>query len=104
MPQIIFADLAQADFVRIRDFYQDLPEVGRRALQTIKIGLLRLVEYPSIGKPNERDGGVTRLLPIGFGASGFMVKYYFDTSTQTILILGVRSFREAGFSSETMPL
>ena len=95
--KIVFTESSQNNILQIRNFYIEIPEIGKRAIQTIKMGLLRLIEFPNLGKPNSEDGGETRLFPIGFGASGYLVKYRFIEVDNTIVILGIRAFKQAGF-------
>lgn len=99
MPQIkvIFTESAEKNILQVRDFYSEIPEVGMRAIQAIKTGLYRIADFPNIGRPNDEDGGETRLLFIGFGASGYVVKYRLIENEKCALILGVRSFKQAGF-------
>ena len=95
--KIILTASAENNIIQIRDFYRELPEVGKRAIEAVKIGLFRLVDFPNIGKPNPEDDGITRLLPIGFGGSGYLVKYRYLEPENTIVILGIRAFKQAGF-------
>lgn len=95
--RIILTASAEKNIAQIRDFYNEIPDVGKRAIETVKGGLFRLVDYPNIGKPNPEDDGVTRLLPIGFGGSGYLVKYRHLEIESTIVILGIRAFKQAGF-------
>jgi plasmid stabilization system protein ParE len=99
MPQIkiVLTASAENNILQIRDFYREIPDIGKRAIDTVKGGLFRLVEFPNIGKPNPEDEGITRLLPIGFGGSGYLVKYRFIENENTIVILGIRAFKQAGF-------
>lgn len=99
MPQITLVSTESAirNIEQIRSFYSDIPDVGRRAIETISKNLLRLTHFPSIGKPNPEDQGITRLLLIEFGASGYVVKYRYLETEQKIVLLGIRNFRQLGF-------
>lgn len=99
MSQIVIIPTASAiqNIEQIRVFYSEIPDVGRRAIETISKSLRRLTTLPNIGKPNPEDDGATRLLSIDFGASGYVVKYRYLEAEQKILILGIRNFRQAGF-------
>jgi len=99
MPQITLFSTESAirNIEQIRDFYSDIPDVGRRAIETIGKNLLRLTQFPRIGKPNPEDQGTTRLLLIEFGASGYVVKYRYLETEHKIIILGIRNFRQSGF-------
>ena len=95
--KVILTTSAENNIVQIREFYRDIPKVGKRAIEAVKGGLFRLVDYPNIGKPNPEDDGVTRLLPIGFGGSGYLVKYRYLEIESIIVVLGIRAFKQAGF-------
>lgn len=99
MPQIklVPTESSRRNLEDIRAFYDEVPEVGERAIQAIKSGLIRLIEFPNLGKPNNEDDGETRLLPIGFGASGYLVKYRYLEQQSIVVLLGIRAFKQAGF-------
>ena len=59
--KVILTASAENNIIQIREFYRDIPDVGKRAIEAVKGGLFRLVDYPNIGKPNPEDDGVTRL-------------------------------------------
>jgi plasmid stabilization system protein ParE len=97
MPQITYVQNALENLGEIAEFWRENPTIGRRAIQEIRERIKKLKTLPNIGKPSPDDAGKTRLLTVPFGSSGYVVRYCFDPTLDTVFILAVRNFRQAGF-------
>ena len=76
MTPVRIAGLARLDLGRLSDFMSELsPGAERRAMQSIRVGLIGLTEYPMRGV--ELQPGLRKLI-IPFGQSGYVVRYRFD--------------------------
>lgn len=98
MPHLTYTKNALENFVAIAEFWREIPEVGKRAIVEIQEQAKKLKTLPNIGKPCPDDDGATRLLLVRFGSSGYVVRYRYDQPTDTVFVLAVRNFRQAGFT------
>ena len=89
--------LGAGDKGRFRDFLApESPLTANRAIQIIRQGVGRLIDFPEMGTAMN-DGTQRRELYIKFGKSAFVVRYILDYETDTIRILRVwhsRKIRE----------
>lgn len=98
MAQVIYASRALTDLDRLADFLLDTEPAA--ALETVSLisEAMRILEnHPLIGRPIEQD---LRELVISRGRSGYLALYSYEREQDTILVLGVRHQREAGYISE----
>jgi toxin ParE1/3/4 len=71
---LIWTSTALADLQRLRSFIaQHNPHAAKRAAQTIKQAVMRLLDHPELGKP--LDGREDRELFIPFGQRGYVLRY-----------------------------
>ena len=92
-----FSRQAQNDLLRFYRFYadQNLPDVGRRALTTIRSSLNRLTAMPLSGRPANETG--LREWLVAFGKGGYVVLYYADTKRKCVEILKMKSQAELDY-------
>lgn len=96
MPQVTFAPAAIRDIQRLRDFLRSRnPDAARRAGEAIRQGVKVLGSHPRMGRLVEGLPEQYREWPIGFGDSGYLVRYHLDDDA--VMILAVRHQKEAGF-------
>ncbi len=94
MAKVAVAPAARADFTRILEhFRQHEGSTGPRRISEIIAAIDLLRTSPHLGRPAE--GGLRELV-IGKGRDAFVALYRYDRKHDVILVLGVRSAREAG--------
>ena len=98
MPQITYTQNALRNMGKIADFWRKNPEIGKRAMKEISERVATLENFPNIGKPCPDDDGKTRLLSVPFGSNGYLVRYLYDQNHDTVFLLAIRNFRQAGFT------
>lgn len=87
--QIVWASKTKSDFARLTDFLNPLnADAARRAVASIRDGVLGLSDFPERGRSMNDDTG-RRELFIRFGQRGYVVRYIFDQSESTVKILRV---------------
>lgn len=78
MPQVIFADEAKEDLVRLRAFLGVRnTSAARRAANSITNAINTLKTHPEIGRPVPTMPDGNRELTIEFGDSGYIALYHF---------------------------
>ena len=96
MPHLIWAPGAAADVQRLYRFLLPMnADAARRAVKAIRGGITILARQPRVGRPIEDMPSEFRDWLIGFGDSGYVVRYRMDRDTVTIL--AVRHQKEVGF-------
>jgi len=101
MPRLIYTPNAQRNLVKLRAFIaQYNPPAARRAAQTILHGAKQLRQYPQLGRPVEEMPPEFRDLIIPFGNSGYVMRYRYAKTEDTVYILAIRHQREAGLVTE----
>lgn len=98
MPHLTYTPNGLQNLGMIADFWRKTPSVGIRAIKEIQERVKTLSSLPNIGKPSSDDDGKTRLLTVSFGSSGYVVRYLYDEPRDTVFVLAIKNFREAGFS------
>jgi plasmid stabilization system protein ParE len=71
-------------------------QVTRRAAQTIDKQLSQLETTPEMGRPLQ-DLPDLRELMIGFGDSGYVALYRYESSSDVVYVLAFRHQKEAGY-------
>lgn len=95
MQNLIWLDSAVNDIVRLREFIAEQnPNAAKKAAQTIKKAVNKLIEFPNIGKPVE-DLPDYRDLHIKFGAAGYILRYRIYKND--LYIVHIRHYRELEF-------
>ena len=95
MAQVILAERARGDLVRLFDFLAaEDPRAASDAIEDILDAFVVLERHPLIGRPIEEN---MRALMISRGKSGYVALYDYYEATDTVLVLAVRHQREAGF-------
>ncbi len=89
MPQVTYTQNALQNLVEIADFWRKTPDIGKRAIKEIEERVDTLEKFPNIGKPCPDDDGITRLLTVPFGSSGYVVRYLYEQNLDTVFLLGV---------------
>jgi plasmid stabilization system protein ParE len=103
MPQVIFADEAKEDLVRLRAFLGVRnASAARRAANSITNAINTLKTHPEIGRPVPTMPDGNRELTIEFGDSGYVALYHFGGELVTVLAL--RHQKECGYLATTQPL
>lgn len=95
MRKLVWLESAVNDVVRLREFIvKENSDAAKRAAQTIKDAVRRLIETPHMGKPVQ-DLTKYRDLLARFGAGGYVIRY--RVHLDTIYIVHVRHYREIDF-------
>jgi len=95
MAQVVYSDVALADFERIIDFLLETsPEAAMQTLVTIRSAVSILEAHPLIGR---RIDDHIRELVISQHATGYLALYRIDAAIDVIRILRIRHQREAGY-------
>ncbi len=90
MPHVVLSARAQSDVVRLHRFLADKDtQAAKRAMVAIREAFRPLTWSPLIGRPVE-DHPELRELVIEFGATGYLVLYRFDASSDTVVILAIK--------------
>ena len=96
MPRLIWTGPALADVQRVYRFLASKnPDAARRAVGAIRSQVHILGTQPGLGHAFAESDPEYRTWPIGFGESGYVVLYRFDS--RQVSILAIRHQREAGF-------
>jgi plasmid stabilization system protein ParE len=103
MPQLIWTPEAISDVNRLYLFLADKnKDAAQRAIKSIQDGTRLLATFPEAAKPSESfDDPAFRELLIGFGQSGYVILYRYES--QSVFILAVRHQKEAGYTSQHQP-
>lgn len=102
MARLIYTERALADLERIVDFLAAAD--GEDALVTMDLvagAVDVLADHPLIGRPIAAEG--LRELVISRGRTGHVALYSFEVRADTVLILGIRHQREAGYTDDAEP-
>jgi plasmid stabilization system protein ParE len=98
---VIYVAQALADLERLTDFLVDRdPLAAGTTAELIAEAIAILERHPLIGR------GVNvnlRELVISRGRSGYIALYTFAQAADTVLVLGIRHQREAGYGVDTGP-
>ncbi|WP_367364764.1 type II toxin-antitoxin system RelE/ParE family toxin [Candidatus Tisiphia endosymbiont of Nedyus quadrimaculatus] len=95
MERLVWLESAIVDLVRLRKFIdKNNPNAAKRAAETIKKAVIKLIEFPLTGKP------VTNLIDyrdlfIRFGLSGYILRY--RIYNDTIYVVHIRHDKEIEF-------
>jgi toxin ParE1/3/4 len=96
MARIVLAEGITADFERILDHLAAHESVaGPVRIAAIVKAIDVLASSPQIGHPSSRGN---RELVIGRGPGGYVALYRFDPAEDLIIVLAIRSQKEAGFA------
>jgi plasmid stabilization system protein ParE len=96
MPRLKWTPPSLLDVARLHEFLAvKNPEAARRAVKTIRQGVLTLAKHPQIGRPVEELPEEFREWVIEFGQGAYVVLYHFDG--HEVVILAIRHGREAGY-------
>jgi plasmid stabilization system protein ParE len=96
MARIVLAEGITEDFERILDHPEAHESTaGPKRVTVIVKATDVLASSPLIGRP-ARQGN--RELVIGRGPAGYVALYRFDAAADLILVLAIRSQKEAGFA------
>ena len=97
MAQVKYTPRAWRDLERIFEFHAAADPQRAAHIVTLITGAVEmLLDHPLIGRKVERG---LRELVISHGRTGFLALYRFRRADDLVLILSVRSQREAGYSS-----
>ena len=97
MPRLIVTEGAAQGLERCRMFLAEKnPAAAVRAGKVIAARLLALERTPDMGRPFDIEPNL-RELPIGFGASGYVVLYRHEPDDDAVYVLAFRHQREAGY-------
>lgn len=94
MAQLVYSEQALADLRRLTDFLLESDPVA--AVETIDLiteAVEVLENHPLIGRPVDE----LRELVISRGKTGYIALYAYEISFETVLLLGIRHQREAGY-------
>lgn len=95
MARIAYTRAALDDLVRLADFLHDNdPSAAATTVDLIADAVAMLADHPLIGRP--LDGGERELM-ISRGRTGYVALYSLEEEHDTVLILGIRHQREAGY-------
>ncbi len=97
MPYLIkWSEQAQLDLIRLYRFLEPKGQnAAGRAVDAIRLGTMILAQHPEVGRPIADAPQELRDWIIPFGASAYIVRYFFD-GRQAVL-LAIRHGREVGF-------
>ena len=96
MPRLIWSPQALRDVQRLYRFLAAKnTDAAKRAVGSIRTGIKVIELQPGIGRPITEMEPEYREWLIGFGASGYVVKYRLDGDTA--VVLAVRHQKEAGY-------
>ena len=96
LPHLRLTDAAIADISRLRRFLIDKnPRAAQRAVAAIRERLVAVNETPQAGRPLPNlDPFRETLIP--FGDGGYLARYRYDGSTDTVYVVAIRHQRESG--------
>ena len=95
MARITYAPGAVLDLERLRDFIAEHdPEASLAAAEAIVEAVSVLERHPLIGRPAEAG---MRELVISHGRTGYIALYDWLETIDTVVILGLRHQRQAGY-------
>jgi plasmid stabilization system protein ParE len=101
LARVIYVGQALADLDRLTDFLiSSDPLAASTTAELIAEAIAILERHPLIGR------GVNvnlRELVISRGRSGYIALYSFEEAADTVLVLGIRHQREAGYAGDTGP-
>jgi plasmid stabilization system protein ParE len=96
MPRLIWSPHALGNVKKIYHFLLDEnPEVAKRAVSSIRMGVKILSQHPEAGRPFSEEDVEYREWVIAFGTSGYVALY--RQSLDHVVILAVRHQKEAGY-------
>lgn len=96
MPRLTWSPAALRDAQRLYGFLSEKDAgAARRAVEINRAGVKVIARQPGIGRPSEDMEPEYREWMIDFGATGYVVLYRVDDSTE--VILAVRHQRGAGY-------
>jgi plasmid stabilization system protein ParE len=102
MAEVVYARRALADLERLFEFLAETdPDAAAVAVETIQDAIGILERHPLIGRLVEHD---LRELVISRGGTGYLALYDFVEAIDTVLILALRSQREAGYADDIGPM
>jgi len=97
MAQLIWTSSALRDVQRLHKFLaSQSPDVATKAIKAIRAGMKTVEWQPGVGRPVEEMAPAFHDWLIDFGASGYIVRYFFDG--EKAIVVAVRHQREAGFN------
>lgn len=96
MPSLIWSPSALLDVQRLYRFLAEKNlDAAKRAVKTLREGVMVIARQPGIGRPAEDMEPEYREWLIEFGDSGYVALYRQDK--KTVVILAIRHQREAGY-------
>ena len=96
MSHLRLTEAAIADISRLRRFLIDKnPRAAQRAVAAIRERLIAVTEAPQAGRPVPNLDPFREIL-IPFGDGGYLARYRYDESTDTVYVIAIRHQREIG--------
>ena len=100
MARLLVTPEARDDLERLRSrLAAKSPRAARRAGVVIAEALVRLRDYPQLGRPVAGLGSEFREVVVDYGESGYVARYRYDGAADAVVILRIRHQREAGYGS-----
>jgi plasmid stabilization system protein ParE len=98
LARLIYTERALADLERLADFLMETdPAAASHTVDLIEEAVGVLERHPLIGRIAD---GPLRELFISRGRSGYVALYSFERIHDTVLVLGIRHQREAGYGQD----
>lgn len=98
MASVRLTERALADLERIFEFVASTdPRQALRTVKRIEDGVMILARHPLIGRRAEEG---RRELVISRGRGAYVALYLWFEASDTVLVLAIRSAREAGYAGE----
>lgn len=98
MPQLRYSANALDNLRELVEFLRPKsPEAKLRAVARIRQALALLQHQPEIGAPIE-GAPFQRNLPVGFGSTGYVVRYHYQSGAAAVIVLAIRHQKQAGFA------
>ena len=96
LPYLKLTEGAIADLSRLRRFLTDKnPWAAQRAMAAIRERLRAVTEVPQAGRPVPNLDPFREVL-IPFGDGGYLARYRYDQSMDTVYVVAIRHRREIG--------
>jgi mRNA-degrading endonuclease RelE of RelBE toxin-antitoxin system len=94
MPRIIYTEQFRTDLIRIKKFLNNLDaSIHQKFLMKFREKLEIIKNSPEAFL----SFGENRIYFLSFGASGYVVQYYYDKNFEIIKLLRIKHQKEVGF-------